>query len=232
MAKKINPIVPIGIAVGVGALALLFATGASAAEEPFDPNEEDDDPEIDPNAAEEIPEETEEIKEETGVDIGEGGEGWTDEKVNEFLGSLGYRGSRGARVRQFQRDSRVNPLLTDLRNMNQVATSLADGVSIVDGKVGPKTIEQLNRAGLIAVTLNWNPAKYVGKGGEPAFFEGLQEMGYNVTKRPEQATKQFQRDVRTALDIPVRTDGNVDPVTLNAFAIALTQHAMGDWIVG
>lgn len=228
---KINPLIPIG-AVGFGVMTLLLLMGsASAAEEEFDPAEEDDEPEIDPGATEDVPEpeEVEEIKKETGVDLGN--EGWTESKVNTFLGSLGYGGSRGTRVRQFQRDSRVNPLKNALLGMPEVATSLATGMSKVDGDIGPKTIEQLNRAGLLAVSLKWNRAAFLFKGGEPPFFEALVEMGYTVTRSPEQATKKFQRDARTALDMTsLRTDGNVSPATLNALAIALTLHSQGNWV--
>lgn len=216
------------VAASVGVVALLFATGASAEE--FVPEEEDEPIEEDPEAKEEIPEqkEVEEIEEKTGVDLGE--EGWTPAKISDFLGSLGYKGSGGSRLRQFQRDSRVPALKGLLLSMPQVATDLNAGFSKVDGQAGPKTIEQLNRAGLLAVTLKWR-RNFVGAGGSPAFFQSLQNMGYTVTRTPEVATKAFQQDAKVAIPMPsLRTDGNVDGPTLNALAIALTHHAQGNWV--
>jgi hypothetical protein len=230
MAMKSKAIIPIGIGVVALAALALFATGASAEE--FDPAEEDDDPEIDPDAKEEIPpaEEVEKIAEETGVDLGEGGDGWTDQKVNDFLGNLGYKGTLGARVRQFQRDCRVNPLKSELLDTPEVSISLENGMSKVDGDIGPKTVEQLNRVGVMAAALRWNPGRFLFKGGEAKFFEALKDLGYTVTRRPEQATKEFQRDLNTALNLGVRTDGHVDGPTLSGLAIALTMNSQGDWI--
>lgn len=230
MAKNMKALIPIGI----GAVALLgialFATGASADE--FDPIEEDDDPEIDPDVTEEVPDPdvVEEVKKETGVDLG-GDEGWTDEKIGAFLGSLGYSGSLGSKVRQFQRDSRVNPLKNALMNAGPVTMEI-DEMSLVDGKVGPKTIEQLNRVGVLAASLQWKPAQFLFKGGEAKFFEALKDMGYTITRRTEQATKQFQRDAKASFGIPTRTDGHVDANTLSALALALTEHALGNWVAG